>query len=322
MLLFASSSRPLFVRAIRCFAIFAFFAIGLCWNLAISSANDPESVFEREVRPILERYCVECHNVDDSNGGLNLTSPAALSAETDSGSIAIAAGAPDTSEILVRIQTSDEGSRMPPEGECPTQNEIETLRQWIQDGATWPRTSDEEDHSLTTDHWSFQPLHVIEPPTVKDDSWAYTAIDRFVQAARDEANLDVLGDATPEQQMRRVSYTLTGLPPNSERVQGLVARVLSGAEPRQELAAYIDELLSQPTYGERWGRHWMDWVRYADTAGCNSDFPIPQAYLYRNYIIDSFNADVPYDRFLVEQLAGDLLPYESLEERNRQIIAT
>ncbi|MFN3190189.1 MAG: PSD1 and planctomycete cytochrome C domain-containing protein [Aureliella sp.] len=301
-------------------------AVLLCFSAASVVADDAgqtQEHFEQFVRPVFQRYCVECHSEDDTNGGLSLTSSAALNAETDSGNTAISPGDPASSEILIRIQASDEDMRMPPDDDGPSGEEIESLRKWIADGAVWPETTTGPDPQATeTDHWSFQPIHAVEPPAVEDPDWPYTPIDRFVQAAREAAGLSVLGDATSEQLIRRAAYTLTGLPPAPERDEALVAAVEAGGDLRQEFASYVDELLSQPSYGERWGRHWMDWVRYADTAGCNSDFPIPQAYLYRNYIIDSLNDDVPYDRFLVEQLAGDLLPYESLEQRNRQIIAT
>jgi hypothetical protein len=170
-------------------------------------------------------------------------------------------------------------------------------------------------------HWSFRPLTYPDAPAAKDESWPRNPIDRFIQRRREAVALTTAPDATPEVLIRRASYGLTGLPPTPEEVHEFVTAAHSqGTE--KAFAELIDRLLARPAYGERWGRHWMDWVRYADTAGDNSDFPIPQAYLYRNYIIDAFNQDLPYYRFLIEQIAGDLLPAKSQEERNRQTIAT
>jgi hypothetical protein len=282
--------------------------------------------FQNDVAPIFQQHCVECHHAEDPNGGLRLDVLTDLGTETDSGKPAIVSGKPDESELLRRISSQDENLRMPPEGAPLSSDEIQTLEAWILSGAESPMVTQESAAKSAereaSDHWSFRPI--VEPnlPAVKDDSWARSPVDLFIQARRDAAGLRSVDDASPQQLLRRASYSLTGLPPSPAEVKAFLLDVSSGADIDQLFAEYVDDLLSRRDYGERWGRHWMDWIRYADTSGCNSDFPIPQAYLFRNYIIDAFNTDKPYDRFLTEQLAGDLLPANTLEQRNQQIIAT
>jgi hypothetical protein len=292
-----------------------------------------EPDFVRDVQPILKRHCLECHGAEEQNSSLSFVDRKSVFAEADSGARSVVAGEPEKSELIRRIRSVDEDARMPPEGERLSAAEIEVLTRWIAGGAKWPEVDSthalsRSERRLTSEHWAFQPLTHPEPPAVKDESWPRNAIDRFIQARREAAGLKAAPDATPEVLIRRASYGLTGLPPTPEEVREFVEEY-RGADPAPlakgsaaPFAELVDRLLARPTYGERWGRHWMDWVRYADTAGDNSDFPIPQAYLYRNYIIDSFNVDLPYDRFLIEQIAGDLLPAETQEQRNRQTIAT
>ena len=162
-----------------------------------------------------------------------------------------------------------------------------------------------------------RPLTNPATPEPRDASWPYNEIDRFVAVELDRHGLRPIGDADKRTLIRRATYDLIGLPPSPDEVHAFLAD-----ESTNAFAKVIDRLLDSPHYGERWGRHWMDLVRYADTAGDNSDYPIPQAYRYRNYIIDSLNADKPYDQFLREQIAGDVLPATTDEQRNQQTIAT
>ncbi len=288
--------------------------MGVAVNAAIAMPD-----FERDIRPVLEQHCLKCHGPDKQSGGMRFDQRQVPLAGGDSGTPAITPGQPAHSQMLLRLTSTNKEDWMPPKGDRLDAASIGLLRQWIAAGAAWPEgpTSAVETKVRST-HWSFQPLKVAEPPNVKDEKWPLNPIDRFLQARRESAGLRVVPDATPAAFIRRVSYDLTGLPPSAEEVQAFVQESVSP----KACEGLIDRLLQSPRYGERWGRHWMDWVRYADTAGDNSDFPIPQAYLYRNYIIESLNADVPYDRFLTEQLAGDLLPAKTLEEKNRLTIAT
>ncbi|MCA9135870.1 MAG: PSD1 domain-containing protein [Planctomycetales bacterium] len=278
--------------------------------------------FQRDIGPLLQKHCIGCHGADEQNGGLRLDHRDGAFAHTDSGDSAIVPGKPDQSTLLSRVTSTDEDTQMPPEGDRLSKEDVDLLRQWIASGASWPADDVQHESSLPeTDHWAFQPIQKPSPPSVRDTTWPRGDLDRFIQAGREAAGLAVTTDATPTVLIRRVSYALTGLPPTIHEIDTFQHRteVIGVSAAVTEL---VDELLSRPSYGERWGRHWMDWVRYADTAGDNSDFPIPQAYLYRNYIIESLNNDLPYDRFVTEQIAGDLLPADTLEERNRQTIAT
>ncbi|MEM9643489.1 MAG: DUF1553 domain-containing protein [Planctomycetota bacterium] len=290
-------------------------------------AADPSVDFRRDVQPILRAHCVECHNADDTNGGLRLDVMTG-EAETDSGIAPVVPGKPDESELIVRIRSTSDGDRMPPDGERLNDADIAILTRWVRSGAFIPPNDSLSEQGMKdrvgqerSDHWSFQPIGNPSVPDVQDVHWARGELDRFVQSQRESRNLVPVQDADPVTFIRRVGYTLTGLPPTRDEVDGFVAMVESEG---MDIAArrLVDDLLGRVSYGERWGRHWMDWVRYADTAGDNSDFPIPEAYLYRRYIIDSFNDDLPYDRFLTEQLAGDLLPADDQSEKNRQTIAT
>src|SRR5262245_43278554 len=153
--------------------------------------------------------------------------------------------------------------------------------------------------------WSFQPVRLPQAPTVRESSWPVNDIDRFILARLEQEHLTPAGDADRATLIRRATFDLTGLPPTPEETQSFVDDRSADAYAR-----LIDRLLSSRQYGERWGRYWLDVVRYADTAGDNSDFPVPQMFKYRNWVISAFEHDMPYDRFVREQLAGDLLPGE------------
>jgi mono/diheme cytochrome c family protein len=279
--------------------------------------------FTKEVQPILQQHCVKCHGPKEQHGGLRYDDKVGAFAQGDSGGHAIVPGQPEQSELLKRITSTDKEEQMPPKGARLSEAEVETLKAWIISGAPWPdHVVAETPKKPGSDHWSFQPISHPGPPSVKDAAWALTSLDRFIQATGEAAGLTPAPDAEPIALIRRATYDLTGLPPTPAEVKQFVAACQKPGGTPVAFSALVDRLLDSPRYGERWGRHWMDWVRYADTAGDNSDYPIPQAYLYRNYIIDAFNADVPYNRFITEQIAGDLLPAKTQKEKNRQTIAT
>ncbi len=166
-------------------------------------------------------------------------------------------------------------------------------------------------------HWAFQPVKVSSPPKVSDDSWPRTEVDYFTLARMDKAGVVPVNDADRRTLIRRASFDLIGLPPTPDEVEAFVNDSAPKAFER-----VVDRLLASPQYGERWGRHWLDVVRYADTCGNASDYPVPQAYKYRNYVIKAFNADLPFDQFIREQIAGDLLPATSDQERFDHTVAT
>jgi len=293
--------------------------------------------FERDVRPILVEHCSDCHGASEQNGGLRLDDASSLSANTDSGKVAITPGQPQASELVRRVTSGAVDERMPPEGPRLSESQVGVLTEWIRGGAPWPTMKEPAaatgsvpgaaSDEAGSRHWAFEPIRPRARlqqflDSREHSAWEWNEVDRFIEAEHQRLNLQVTNDAPAHALVRRVAYTLTGLPPTPQQISQFEQQTLENGDSRSAQKILVDQLLSQPTYGERWGRHWMDWVRYADTAGDNSDYPIPQAYLYRNYVIDAINQDVPYDRFLTEQLAGDLLPADNLETRNHQHIAT
>ncbi|WP_202617357.1 PSD1 and planctomycete cytochrome C domain-containing protein [Roseimaritima sediminicola] len=277
-----------------------------------------ETFFETRIRPVLVEACVQCHGPDVASGELRLDSRQALLEGGEHGP-AIVPGDAEQSLLIRALQHNDaQPVQMPPE-EPLGDEAIADLTAWIAAGAKWPEAeaADAVDANSPSTHWAFQPL--TRAPLPEDPTgWAEAPIDRFVAAARHQQDLSPNGPADKHVLLRRAYYDLIGLPPTAEQIEAFVA------DDRPEaFAEVVETLLASPQYGERWGRYWLDLVRYADTAGDNSDYPIPQAYLYRDYVVDAFNADVPYDRFLHEQLAGDLLAREaSPEEYRRLVIAT
>ncbi len=298
------------------------------WRGKHDGSDDPEmseeqlTFFETRIRPLLVKHCYECHSSEseDLQAGLLVDSRPTLLRGGESGP-AVIPGDVDHS-LLMQAVRYEGGMEMPPDEQL-ADSEIADLQRWVAMGAPDPRAKPTHfvrkriDVAEARKFWSLQPLIDPEVPTPTERDWPHNEIDCFVAAERESRSLRPLGDADNYTLIRRATYDLTGLPPSPEEVREFI----SDSSP-DAFAKVIDRLLESPRYGERWGRHWMDQVRYADTAGDNSDYPIPQAYLYRNYIIDSFNSDKPYDQFLREQIAGDLLPANTDEQRNEQIIAT
>ncbi len=274
-----------------------------------------DAFFEAKVRPVLAGTCLKCHGETKASAGLRLDSREAMLAGGDSGP-AVVPGKPEESLIVVAIRHDDDFLKMPPGDDPIARQAINDLTAWIAAGATWP-DSVAATTLDTEDHWAFVPLREVEPPA-DPTGWAETPIDRFIAAGHREQGLTPVGPADRRALIRRLSFDLLGLPPSPERVEAFVADEAPDAYER-----LVDELLDSPRYGERWGRYWLDLARYSDTAGDNSDYPIPEAYLYRDYVIDALNADVPYDRFLHEQLAGDILAREGPpEDYARRVVAT
>lgn len=277
------------------------------------AADSPEEVFELRIRPVLVGVCGRCHVGAEPAGGLRLDSREALLAGGSRGP-AVVPGRPEESLLLSAIKQQAEGLSMPPEENAPLDQEtVAAFEQWIAAGAAWPATLSAEVHYR---HWAFEPLREVQPPD--DAQWSGHPIDRFVAARHRERGLRPAPPADRRTLLRRVTFDLVGLPPALEEIEAFLEDGSAEAWER-----VIDRLLASPRYGERWGRHWMDVVRYADTAGDNADYPIPEVRLYRDYIIDSFNIDLPFDRFVREQLAGDLLANPARpDEDARQLAAT
>ena len=284
-----------------------------------------QEIFEKTVRPVLVKYCYECHSAGAKKvkGGLLLNSRQGVLKGGESGAV-IVSGDPEKSAMIRAVRYTDPKLQMPPD-ERLAPREVAALTEWVRAGAPDPRTGPSDAVAskppATMERglkwWSFQPIRKTAPPAVQDQAWARGEIDRFILAKLEARGFKPAPPADRRTLIRRATFDLTGLPPTPQEVEGFLAD-----ESPSAFARVVDRLLASSAYGERWGRHWLDVVRYGDTSGCNGDFPVPEAYRYRNYVIDSFNADKPYDRFLREQIAGDLLPADSDPQRFEQIVAT
>ncbi len=242
--------------------------------------------FDRDIQPILAR-CVQCHSPGKAKGGLRLTSRQTALAELDTGNRAVVPGKPDDSELLSRVVNTNAKLRMPPNAEPLPAAQVEKLRRWIAAGADWP------------EHWAYRLLQKNEPPSSPDIP---NPIDRFVNRKLTELHLTPAPAADKRTVLRRLYLDLTGLPPTPADMDAFLAEDKADAYER-----VVDRLLASPRYGERWARHWMDVVHYAETHGHDQDRPRDNAWPYRDYLIRSFNDDKPYGRFIEEQIAGDVL---------------
>ena len=259
--------------------------------------------FEQQIRPLLVAHCIRCHGPQKQENNLRLDSQAMLFQGGDSGTV-VEVGKPDESLLIAAVQY--DGLEMPPKQPLP-QQKIDHLRQWIQEGAKWPPLSTgalrEEERPFTSadqEFWSFQPITKPRPPGFRRS--VSNPIDRFVFAKLKKQGLRIAPPAQPERLIRRLYLDLTGLVPPIETVTAFVEDP-SDSHYQQ----IVDELLQSPHHGERWGRFWLDLVRYAESDGYNSDDYRENAWRYRDYVIDSFNTDKPYDQFIREQIAGDEL---------------
>jgi hypothetical protein len=299
---------------------------------ASASSTDPAAVefFEKSIRPLLTTRCQGCHGTVKQKGGLRLDSRAAILAGGNSGPAVVPGDAKGS--LLVDAVNYGETVKMPPKSKLP-EPEITALKRWVEMGAPWgrdvqptsrPRASSldfQDEMRERARFWSIQPLRDPAPPAAADPrGWARNPIDRFILVGLAKKGLQPAPEAPRRTLIRRLSYDLTGLPPSAEEIASFLADRSPDAYER-----LVERLLASPRYGERWARHWLDLVRYAESAGHEFDYDIPNAYRYRDYVIRALNADLPYDRFLVEHLAGDLLecPRRHPSERyNESIIAT
>lgn len=267
--------------------------------------------FETKIRPVLVESCFKCHGAGKQKGGLRLDSLAGLLTGGDRGP-ALAPGQPEGSLLIKAISYSDPELKMPPSKKLPPQ-QIADLTQWIKMGAPWPGSDNVEapttrrgEFQITERdraHWAFQSIRRPAVPLIQQTAWSANPIDAFILAQLEAKGLAPNPPAPKRELIRRVYYDLTGLPPTPQEVETFVA----DRSPRA-YEALIDRLLDSPRYGEKWGRHWLDLVRFAETNSYERDNPKPNAWRYRDYVIRSFNEDKPYDRFIREQLAGDELP--------------
>ncbi|MDB5331713.1 MAG: hypothetical protein JWP03_2864 [Phycisphaerales bacterium] len=295
-----------------------------------AAPSDPAGVafFEKKIRPLLVQQCYKCHSATSEKlkGGLYLDSRDGALAGGETGP-AVTPGHPEKSLLIEAVKYSNSDMQMPPKNRLPT-SAVADLVQWVQMGAPWPQeaapavakaaagpTANYE--RLRREHWAWQPIHAPAIPAVKNAAWARGDVDKFLLAKLEEKGLQPVADANRAALIRRVTFDLIGLAPTPEEVDAFVHDRSANA-----FETVVDRLLASPHFGEKWGRHWLDVARYAESTGSARNVPYSQAWRYRDYVIDSFNADKPYDQFITEQIAGDLLPYDSPAKHNEQLIAT
>ncbi|MEL7498487.1 MAG: DUF1553 domain-containing protein [Planctomycetota bacterium] len=323
-------------------------ALGLVWfcsnQLAAQTEpktndNDPDvqqftteqiEFFENQVRPVLVEHCLECHgdSKEKLRGGLWLTSRKQILDGGDSGP-AIVPGKPEESLLIQAVHYED--YEMPPVGKLPAKT-IDVLEQWITIGAPDPREPGktkpvaEINIEASRDYWAFRPVvgdpenesSVPGPLDPAFEEWSRSTIDRWIARAYQDAKLKPVSDADRHQLLRRVHFAITGLPPTPDQIASFTS------SPRSidaDLADVVDELLASPRYGERWGRHWLDVARFAESSGGGRSLMFPEAWRFRDYVISAYNEDKPFDQMIMQQIAGDLLPYETQEEKNQNLVA-
>jgi len=287
-------------------------------TLGATHAQTPAQLelFEKNARPVFVSKCQGCHNAKLKSGGLDLSSPDAIK-EAASMGILGKATEPEKS-VMVRVLQYESTIKMPPQGKLPAET-IAGIRDWLAAGAPTPATTPAAGQSLSgtgvrpvalrgvisdadKNFWAFKPLSKAEPPTSKQNDWAHNPIDQFVLANLDKNGLKPAPPADKTTLLRRATFDLTGLPPTETELTAFLADKSPNAFEK-----VVDRLLASPRYGERYGRHWLDVMRYADSTGSDEDHRYPHAWRYRDYIIKAFNDDMPYDQFVREQLAGDIL---------------
>jgi hypothetical protein len=289
------------------------------------SSEDVE-FFEKRIRPVLVDHCYSCHSSTSPQvqGGLLLDSRDGLLKGGKSGP-ALVPEEPDQSQLIKALRYTEKDLKMPPSGKLSAET-IADFELWVEKGAPDPRKPtavaalpQKPAYDFVEEHkfWAYQLARWQSFPKTKTRDWPKNWIDTFVLAKLEEQGLTPSSRADKRTLIRRATFDLLGLPPTPEEIEAFLLDRSPDA-----FGKVIDRLLASPRYGERWGRYWLDLARYADTAGDSADYPVPQAYLYRNYVIDSFNQDKPYDQFLREQIAGDLLPSRTEAEHWQQIVAT
>ncbi|MSR56209.1 MAG: DUF1549 domain-containing protein [Planctomycetaceae bacterium] len=292
---------------------------------AVLAADDPVRIqppaaeqvrfFETSVRPVLVEHCVACHGPKKQWARLRLDSREALLRGGDTGA-AVVPGKPDESLLIRAVQHTDDDLKMPKEGKL-SDRQIADLVRWVETGVAFPETPTAGRPSRDPNHWAFQPPIDPPVPAVTNSDWPQSPVDRFILAKLEAAGLPPTEKADKRTLIRRVTFDLTGLPPTPAEIDAFLADSAADA-----YAKLVDRLLDSTAYGERWGRHWLDVARYADSNGLDENVAHGNAWRYRDYVVEAFNRDKPFDRFIVEQLAGDLLPAADEAQRHEQLIAT
>jgi len=304
---------------VACCALTLAAAASLPGNSARAADDAGVEFYEKKVRPVLAAHCYKCHGPEKQEAGLQVDSVAAMLRGGDQGA-SIVPGNPDESLLVEGIKYDNLDFQMPPKQKL-ADAEIAAIVEWIKQGAPAPKDDARQaaadpkkvfDLAERKKHWCFQPLAKVALPGVKNEAWVRGDIDRYILAKVEGAKIAPAPEADPRTLIRRLSFDLTGLPPTPAEVETFVRDYSPSPanESWKQEHAYeqlVDKLLASPHFGERWGRHWLDLVRYAESRGHEFDYLIPNAFRYRDYVVRAFNDDVPYDRFVVEHLAGDLL---------------
>ncbi|MBD3672181.1 MAG: DUF1553 domain-containing protein [Planctomycetaceae bacterium] len=293
------------------FTVFTFVITAICVSFSQVPAEEKTPVannagidFEKEVLPILKQNCFECHYKEDRQGGLRFFSHQDLLELNDSGLAAVVPGKAGQSELIRRVSADDELERMPPEGTGLSQAQIETLKQWIDAGAKWPT-----EFTVSESHWSYELPTRPELPQVQHNEWVKNPIDAFVLQKLEEKGLQPSAAADESILLRRLYLDVIGIPPSTDELNAYLA------DPNpNKYEQKVDELLGRPQFGEKWARHWLDLARYADSNGYQAD-QFREIWPWRDWVIKAMNDDMPFDRFTIEQLAGDLLPEATLDQK-------
>ena len=291
---------------------FTFLLLGLYLLQGATWAQTPEDHFEKKVRPLLVERCVKCHGPETSRSSLRLDSYEGAIKGGKRGA-ALVPNAPAES-LLLKVVRRQGDLKMPPDGPL-SPREISDLELWIKQGAVYPKSN--KIVRGTAEHWSFQPIKQHSVPKVKNSAWVRNPIDAFILSKLETAGIAPSKQADKRTLIRRVSFDLTGLPPTLSESALYLADDSANAYENM-----VNRYLASPAYGERWGRHWLDVARYADSNGLDENVAHGNAWRYRDYVVESFNKNVPYNQFISEQIAGDLLPYKSDSEKHAHLIAT
>ena len=302
------------------------FLLAICFSSSHLFGDDmtqrEREFFEEKIRPVLVKHCYECHSAksDTMDGDYSVDTRMGVRAAGSSGEIAIVPGDPNNSPLLKALNYED--MEMPPDEKLPAAI-IADFKKWIKMGAPDPRAGDPfkmrkaADKKKSETLWSLNPPEFKGLPRARNKKWSQHPVDRFVLAQMERHRLHPVADASAEALLRRVYFDLIGLPPSPEQIEAFTKNPSTEAYTK-----VVDSLLKSPRFGERWGRHWLDLARYAESSGMEFNFTYPNAWPYRDYVIAAFNKDKPYDRFITEQLAGDLLKAKNQKEREENLIAT